>query len=69
MSALGVVRVGEDVRSDQSVKQHHVHDGDETQADSSHHQDVARHVFSLTCQPAAHPTQRTRTKHQKPVGI
>lgn len=67
MALAGVVCVSEDVCSEQSVKQHCVHGGDETQACCSHHQDVARYLFTVTCQPAGHPAQRTDAKHQKPA--
>lgn len=59
-----VVLSGEDVCSEQPVKQHNVHGGDETQTNCPHHQDVARHTFTVSCQPAGHPTRRTDTKHQ-----
>lgn len=67
MLPAGAVCVVEDVCSEQSVKQHHVHGGDETQADRPHRQDVSRHMFTVSCQPASHPSRRTDAKHQQPA--
>lgn len=61
-----VVRVCEDVCSEQSVKQCCVHGGDDAQARRPHHQHVARYMFTVSCEPAGHPAQRTDTEQQKP---
>lgn len=58
---------GEDVRPEQPVEQHQVHGGDEAQAHHPGPQHQARHVFGVSCQPAAHPARHTQTKHHKPA--
>lgn len=63
----GVVCVADEVGPDQSVQQHHVHDGDEAQARCPHRQDEARHVFTVSYQPAGHPAHRADTKHKHPA--
>lgn len=68
MVLASVICAGEDVCSEQPVTKHHVHGGDETQAYCPHHQDVARHKFTVSCEPVDHPTRRTDTKHQEPAG-
>lgn len=68
VALAGVLCVSEEeVGSEQPVKQHHVHNGEEAQARRPRHQDVERYLPAVTGQPAAHPAQSTHTKHQKPA--
>lgn len=68
MVLASVTCIGEDMRSEQPETKHHVHGGDKTQVYCPHHQEVARHKFTVSRKPVDHPTCRTDTKHQEPAG-